>query len=103
MTDKNFMFDNKLTDEQWVEFGTWVTSHLKMGPMTITFTKKDGTERVMNCTLQPELLPEEPIVESTEPKKERKENTSSLRVFDLEKKEWRSFIIKNVKQVKFDL
>ncbi len=100
MTDKDFKFESKLTDEQWVEFRTWIAGHLKMGPVTITFTKKDGTERVMNCTLQPEVLP---VVELKEGQVERKENTDTLRVFDLDKKEWRSFTIKSVKQVKFEL
>lgn len=103
MDEKNFAFESKLTDGELVEFRAWIASHLKMGPATVTFIKKDGTERVMNCTLQPELLPAELIVENAEPKKERKENTDSLRVFDLEKKEWRSFIIKSVKQVRFSL
>lgn len=103
MTNKDFKFESKLTDEQWVEFRAWIAGHLKMGPVTVTFTKKDGTERVMSCTLQPELLPDEPLKESAEAKKERKENTDTLRVFDLEKKEWRSFIIKSIKQVRFDL
>ncbi len=99
----NINFSTKLTDDQWTELGTWLVGHLKMGPVTVTFTKKDGTERVMNCTLQSDLLPEEPLKESAEPKKERKENADTLRVFDLEKKEWRSFIIKSIKQIRFDL
>jgi len=100
MTDKDFKFESNLTDEQWVEFRAWIAGHLKMGPVTITFTKKDGTERVMNCTLQPEVLP---VVELKEGTVERKENTDTLRVFDLDKKEWRSFTVKSVKQVKFEL
>ena len=103
MTDTDFKFDSTLADKDWTKLRTWLISHMKMGPVTVTFTKKDGTERVMNCTLQAELLPPAPVTESTEPKKERKENTDSLRVFDLEKKEWRSFIVKSIKQIRFEL
>lgn len=100
MTEKNFNFESKLTDDQWTEFRTWLVSHMKMGPVTVTFTKKDGTERVMNCTLQEDALPKVELKEGATP---RKENTDTLRVFDLEKQEWRSFIIKSIKQVQFSL
>lgn len=54
--------------------------------LRITFTKKDGTERAMYCTLNPNAVPT----------KETKTNSrtlpaTSLAVFDLEKSEWRSF------------
>ena len=45
------------TDEQWTTFRNWIVSHLQAGPVTVTFNKKDGAERVMTCSLQPELLP----------------------------------------------
>ena len=81
----------------------WLKSMLPMGPMTITFTKADGTERVMNCTLDPALLPvveEKPLVEGKAP---RKESTTSIRVFDLDKKEWRAFTTKKVKHISLSL
>lgn len=99
---KEIKFNNELTDEQWLEFRKWLIGHMKMGPMSVTFTKKDGTERVMNCTLQAEHLPPQEIKESTTTTT-RKENTDSIRVFDLDKKEWRSFIVKSVKKVQFEL
>ena len=78
---------------------SWLKMVLNQQPATITFTKLDGTERVMNCTLEASKLP--PAVPLAEGKTPRKESTSTkaLRVFDLEKKEWRSFTIKNVKSV----
>jgi hypothetical protein len=66
----------------------------------VTFTKSDGTERVMKCTLVPEQLPKVEIKEDATP---RKESTTTMRVFDLEKNEWRSFTIKKVKQVNFTI
>lgn len=78
---------------------SWLKMVLSKQPATVTFTKVDGTERVMKCTLQPESLP--PAVPLKEGKTPRKETTSTkaLRVFDLEKQEWRSFTIKNVKRI----
>jgi hypothetical protein len=55
----------------------------------IVFTKKDGTERAMLCTLSETKIPQD--------KQPKTQTTSSqtagsaLRVFDLEKAEWRSF------------
>ena len=82
---------------------SWLKMVLNQQPATITFTKVDGTERVMKCTLEPKELP--PAVPLAEGKTPRKESTSTkaLRVFDLEKKEWRSFTIKNVKRIELTL
>jgi len=76
----------------------WVRSLLQKGPVTVTFTKADGTDREMLCTLDHTQIPEVPakpvpvdgiVKESKKPRKEP--DPHSLRVFDLEKKEWRSF------------
>ena len=85
------------TDNDWDSFGNWLNGILHVNPVTVTFTKKDGTERVMRCTLQPELLPKVEIKENAKP---RKESTTSMRVFDLDKNEWRSFTIKSVKRIR---
>jgi hypothetical protein len=76
----------------------WLKSMLQIGPATITFTKADGTERVMQCTLEAKELPPVVIKEDAKPRKETV-STKALRVFDLEKKEWRSFTTKNVKHI----
>ena len=52
----------------------WLKSMLSMVPVTITFTKKDGTERVMICTTNETLIPQPVISEDTETKAERKQN-----------------------------
>ena len=77
----------------------WLKDVLYLGSATVTFTKVDGTERVMKCTLEPAELP--PIVPLAEGKTPRKETTSTkaLRVFDLEKQEWRSFRFDRLKKV----
>lgn len=84
------------TDKDWDKFTEWLKGMLHVGPATVTFTKADGTERVMNCTLEEAKLPKVELKENAKP---RKESTTSMRVFDLEKNEWRSFTIKSVKNV----
>ena len=71
------------TDENWDKVTQWLKSHLKTDVVTITFTKKDGTERVMHCTLDPARLP--PVV-VTEDKKERKVNDNIMSVYDVDAK-----------------
>ena len=83
-------------DEKEV-FRKWLISHLKYGPVTVYFTKKDGTERKMDCTLK-----EENIVQY-EKKTERVRtlNEETCPVFDLEKNEWRSFRYDALTKVEF--
>lgn len=64
-------------------------SALQTGVRTITFTKKDGTERVMKATLQ------ESVVPATTGNRTAPE--TNLVVFDTENNGWRSVIIKNIK------
>jgi hypothetical protein len=66
----------------------------------VTFTKKDGTERVMRCTLKSDMLPT-PV----EPKligevKVRKTNPNMLAVWDLDKSAWRGFSVEQIKEIK---
>ena len=86
----------------------WIRSLLQKGAVTVTFTKADGTDRDMRCTLNPEQLP---LVSITGPvdgivkeSKQRKQpDEHSLRVFDLEKGEWRSFRFDRLKKVTAEL
>jgi len=92
------------SDQDWDKFSKWLTGMLKVNEtVTVTFTKVDGTERVMNCTLKPELLPVVEVKPLAEGKTPRKESTTSIRVFDLKKQEWRSFTTKNVTKVEFSI
>jgi len=83
---------------------TWLRDMLHMGPLTVTFTKKDGEERVMTCTLKEDNIPIESrpkvLAEGETPKK-RNDNTIS--VWDLNANGWRSFVLANVKRVEFSL
>ena len=63
-----------------------LTNLLYSGNIEISFTKKDGTERVMRCTLQPEFLPE-----SIEKEGIRVSNPEVQSVWDVDSAGWRSF------------
>jgi hypothetical protein len=98
-----------LSEKDFKLFKKWLKSHLAFGPVTITFTKKDGSERVMECTTSPSLVPfvEETvhITNTNNPidfpvvKKEKKVNEDVCPVYDLESKHWKSFRWDSVKQV----
>ena len=83
-------------------FKKWLRSHLKFGPVTVTFTKKDGAERVMKCTTNPTyiLFKEPALVES---KRERKINDDVMPVYDMEAGHWKSFRWDSIKSVSFTL
>lgn len=61
---------------------------LKESVKTITFTKTDGTERVLKCTLQESVLPQ---VDTTKSSTAKKQNDEALAVWDIENAGWRSF------------
>lgn len=64
-----------------------IMNMLKSGIVNIRFTKVDGTERVMKCTLA------EGIVKSHEKTtdREKKTNENICSVWDVDKEAWRSF------------
>lgn len=64
--------------------------------VSVTFTKADGTTRVMKCTLLQEHLP---VVSLDENKKARQENVEVMPVWDTENLGWRSFRIDSIKKV----
>ena len=74
-------------------------SELLSNVCNVVFTKADGSERHMRCTLNPLLIPSNPLVKLTKTSDEtRVENLDVLRVFDLEKEDCRSFRVDSVKQ-----
>ena len=66
--------------------------NLQKRTMRITFTKVNGEERVMDCTLQEHMVP------PTNPDN-RKENETVLPVWDINKGEWRSFRLDSVTNI----
>lgn len=66
---------------------------LKEGICRVVFTKKNGEERDMTCTLSAVYLPE--YKKSTHKKSEIK--TDAIAVYDINAVGWRSFNVSNVK------
>lgn len=63
----------------------------------VTFTKSDGTHRVMICTLNESLIPD---YHKPSGKSKHITNTDTIKVFDLEKHAWRSFRVDSVHEIR---
>ena len=89
----------------------WIKSLLQKSEITVTFVKADGTDREMLCTLNWDFIPSAAITlvlpvdgivkESKKPRKDP--DPHSLRVFDMEKQEWRSFRFDRLKKITAEL
>lgn len=65
--------------------------------LTIVFTKKDGTEREMYCTLNESEIPKDQRPKGTGKEK----NEDVLSVYDITNKGWRSFRTDSIKSIKY--
>lgn len=99
-----------LNEKELKLFKKWLKGCLAVGPVTVTFTKKDGTERVMECTTAPSLVPQEVHETNTDnpidfpaPKRERKVNEDVCPAYDLESKHWKSFRWESIKSVRLEI
>lgn len=72
-----------------------MAKYLAEGSATVTFTKVDGTERVMNCTTNNAKIPSDQ--RPSELDSTRKVSLETLRVFDTDIQSWRSFRVDSVK------
>lgn len=63
---------------------------LQKGEVIVTFTKADGSNRVMRCTTSADLMPKA-ITEATSDGPKRKPYTGVQAVYDLENNGFRSF------------
>ena len=66
-----------------------LVKNLQSRAMRITFTKVNGEERIMDCTLQEHMIP------ATDANN-RKQNEDVLPVVDINKGEWRSFRLDSI-------
>ena len=72
---------------------TTIMQGLRSGVVRVEFTKVDGTNRVMICSLNSKYLPETDEVKVST----QSEQKNAIAVFDLEKNKWRSFRFSSVK------
>jgi hypothetical protein len=92
-------------EKEFDEFKSWTYGLLRDAnakDLCITFTKKDGTERAMRCTLVESRIPADKTPKSSEAPSTQTSG-SAVRVFDTEVNEWRSFRWDSVTKVEFDL
>ena len=79
----------------------WLRELLRERVVGVVFTKKDGTERVMQATLSEDLIPE--AQNSEKSATTRKKSDEALAVWDIEAEGWRSFRWDSVKTINFSL
>jgi len=79
----------------------WLKDLLHERVVGVTFTKKDGTERVMQATLSENFIPEATNTENSATT--RKKSDEALAVWDIEAEGWRSFRWDSIKSVNFSL
>lgn len=71
-----------------------IVESLREGVRTVTFTKVNGEERVMDCTLKMDMIPE-----SMHPKTDDQGVQATInvvRAYDVKAEGWRSFRVENV-------
>lgn len=80
-----------------------LTEALRSNVCEVTFTKVNGETRVMPCTLNPAIVPPAPepkVLAEGEVAKVKKSNPETMSVWCMDKKEWRSFRVANVTDLK---
>jgi hypothetical protein len=96
---KDLIMEPKATPQ----FKEWLLGLLRdenTKDLLVTFTKKDGSQRVINATLAQGRIPTD-----KQPKSQAEDSYSSAacRVFDTELGEWRSFRWDSIVKVKADI
>jgi hypothetical protein len=89
---KDFMMNTQVNTPEGRQ---WMRDMLRTGEMTVTFTKKDGTERSMLCTLMESGIPNEKAPKNIG----KTPSDDAIAVFDVEKQDWRSFRFDSVKEI----
>ena len=92
MSDKKFEFKTKKEKD-------WLLSLLRSEIVELTFIKKDGSERIMTCTLAEQKIPAENVPKGTD----RAKSDEAVAVFDLENNGWRSFRWDSLTNIEFTL
>lgn len=82
-----------LTDQEQ-SIKSSILGMLREGEVEVLFTKVDGTERTMRCTLNENHLPERDPDFADKPNRTRPERL--IAVWDMEKKDWRSVNISTI-------
>ncbi len=108
LADRSGNYYCELAEPEREEFRKWLRELLYREEVLIEFTKADGTDRVMKCTLNTELgakyktevLVENEVAVQAKPKKV---TTDTCQVWDIEAAAWRSFRWDRLKRIDFKL
>jgi hypothetical protein len=102
----------KNTETGMAEFQRWLNLELHRQIVTVVFTKKDGTERTMRCTLNHQAMPVEEtikaleadskLLEATQQKQTRKPNPDVRTCYDVDGGAWKSFRWDSIKSVTYN-
>jgi hypothetical protein len=76
-----------------------IIDKLKTGVFDVTFTKVDGTQRTITCTLSDKYVPAANKANPVTLTKVRELNEEVVVVYCPNKKEWRSFRVANVQSI----
>lgn len=71
---------------------------LSKGIVQVVFIKKDGSERIMNCTLLEQQISKDQLPKNTG----KKQNDDVIAVFDIDNNGWRSFRFDSVKSIRVE-
>lgn len=83
-------------------FKNLLRTKLQENEVGVTFTKRDGTERRMLCTLSTSRIPGEHVPQGAgDTSSTETVSREAIKVFDLEKQAWRSFRYDSLKAITF--
>jgi hypothetical protein len=68
-------------------------------PLVVTFEKSDGEIRVMRCTTDLDQIPPSQWPDAKLTEQVNDEQSTTYRVFDLQKQQWRSFRLDSILEI----
>ena len=83
------------SENEWLNFRQWLVEILFGRTVEIIFTKADGSERVMNCTLMSARI----NYQNKQRQKKSATTHDNITVWDVDKNEWRSFKLRSITNI----
>ena len=92
---------SQASEDERKQFKDWIRAIIINERVNVCFTKADGSERWLHCSLHPELIPAEKL--QKEEANPRKRSEEAMVVWDIDKQDWRSFRYDSIKEFSFNL